>query len=37
MADPPTRVYRKDVIVSPVLIVTMSGMVDLLFRRKDWL
>ncbi len=25
------------VIVSPVLIVTMSGMLDLLFRRKDWL
>jgi hypothetical protein len=36
MADPPTRVYRKDVIVSPVLMM-MSGMVDLLFRRKDWL
>jgi hypothetical protein len=25
------------VIVAPVLIVTMSGMLDLLFRRKDWL
>jgi hypothetical protein len=37
MADPPTRVYRKDVIVSPVPIVTMSGMLDVLFRQKDWL